>query len=236
MEKRYFSRTVLRKISRTSRPRNFRKIRGPFLGKISGLVSTKIEHWSAMSWLKRIELVLLSFSVQLRRNRAKHNFRFLSKILSLFLVLFYLKIQMLYRKNKSGLEPEPDIGRSDPGSRKVLGPFQVRPIFRNNGGKNLSKTYFFQVFSAFCRPKLRSFFRVFSAFGQSIISFFPIILPSNACHENAINTWIAHYYGAKPMLVNSELFTPIHQGCSALSDVSISLLDYSDSPCRHQQP
>ena len=38
---------------------------------------------------------------------------------------------MLYRKNQTGPEPEPDVGRSDPGSRKVLGHFQVRPIFRN---------------------------------------------------------------------------------------------------------
>ncbi len=65
---------------------------------------------------------------------------------------------------------------------------------------------------------------------------FPIILPSNVCLEDAINTWIAHYYCAKPMLVNSELFTPIHQGCSALVMWASHSLNYSDSPCRHQQP
>ncbi len=57
---------------------------------------------------------------------------------------------------------------------------------------------------------------VFSGFFPLLASHllvFPIILPSNACLENAINT---HYYCAKPMAVNSELFTPIHQGCNAL--------------------
>ena len=92
-----------------------------------------------------------------------------------------------------------------------------------------------RLFPLFVVQNPRVFSRFFPLFASQLLVL-PIVLPSDGCLENAISTWIAHYYCAKPMLVNSELFTPIHQGCSALVMWAAHSLNYSDSPCRHQQP
>ncbi len=71
-------------------------------------------------------------------------------------------------------------------------------IFSRTAEKTCPKPIFSRFFPLFAVQNPGVFSRFFPLLASNLLVF-PIILPSSACLENAINTWIAHYYCTKPI-------------------------------------